>query len=85
MGSKVWLADTLDPGRRVATGTIMSMGGNGMFHNRPIPQQCVRVLLGNVIEDLPLMIPVVEADQAMLSDAVGSSVLWFRSLTFLDQ
>lgn len=80
----MWLADTLDPGRRVATGVVMSLGGNGMFHNRPIPPHCVRVILDNVIEDLPLMVPVVEADQATLSDAIGSSLLWFSSLTFLD-
>ena len=55
-----------------------------MFHNRPIPSHYVRVTLENVIEDLPLLVPVVEAEQATLSDAVGSSVLWFKGLMFLE-
>ncbi|KAG0597117.1 hypothetical protein M758_UG312400 [Ceratodon purpureus] len=85
VGSQVWLADTLDPRRRVATGIVMALGGNGMFHNRPIPSQCIRVTLEKEIVDLPLMVPVVEADHATLSDAVGSSVLWYRGLTFVEQ
>ena len=63
----------------------MAMGRNNMFYNRPIPSHSIRVTLEKVIEDLPLKVSVVEANQATLSDAVGSSVLWFRGLTFLEQ
>lgn len=85
VGSQVWLADTLDPERRVASGRVLALGGEGLFHTRPIPPQYIRVNLEKVIEDLPLMVPVEEAEQANLSDALGSSVLWFKGLTFLDE
>ena len=85
MGSRVWLADTLDPRRRIATGIVMALGGNGMFHNCPIPSHCIRVTLEKVIVNLPLMVSVVEEDQTTLTDVVCSSVLWYRGLTFVEQ
>jgi hypothetical protein len=81
----VWLADTLDPAACVATGTVLGLVGHGAFHNRPIPLQYVRVNVEEVLVNLPLMIPVEEADQANLNDARGSSVLWFRGLTFVQE
>ena len=82
VGDKVWLGDTLDPESRVATGKVMSLGGQGMFHNRPVPSEYIRVNLESVMVNIPLMIPVDEADQSNLNDAIGSSVLWFKGLTF---
>ncbi|KAG0574908.1 hypothetical protein KC19_VG301700 [Ceratodon purpureus] len=82
VASRVWLADTLNPRRRVATGVVMSLGGNGMFHNRPITAHCVRVTLETVLEKVLLMVSVEDADQATLHDAVGSNILWFGGLTF---
>ena len=84
-GDKVWLADNLDLLLRVGAGTVLSVGGEGMFHNRPIPSRYLRVNLEEVIVDFPLMVPVEQADQANLSDALGSSVLWLKELVFLRQ
>lgn len=67
----------------MAAGIVMGLGGEGAFHNRPIPPQYVRVNLEDVMVDLPLMIPIEEAEQANLNDAVGSSVLWLKGLTFV--
>ena len=69
----------------MGSGTVLLVGGQGLFHNRPIPPQYVRVMLENVEVNLPLMIPVEDADQASLNDAVGSSVLWFKGLVFLQE
>ncbi|KAG0596133.1 hypothetical protein M758_UG227200 [Ceratodon purpureus] len=85
VGSRVWLADTLDFERKVARGRVMALGGEGLFHNRRISQQYLRVNLEEVNEDIPLMVPVEEADQSILRDALGSTVLWFKGLTFLDK
>ena len=82
VGDKVWLADALLRQGKVAFGTVMCLGGEGSFHNRPIPPNYVRVNLERVAVNLPLLIPVEEADQANLVDAVGSSVLWKKDLTF---
>lgn len=84
-GDKVWLGDTVDPGIHVGAGTVLSTGGRGMFHNRPVPPEYVRINLEEVLVDLPLMIPVEEADMVNLSDAKGSSVLWFKGLVFLQE
>lgn len=77
------MADTLDPSSRVAAGTVQSLGGHGLFHNRPIPAEYVRVNLEDVFVNIPLMIPVEDADQVNLEDARGSSVLWFGGLTIV--
>ena len=81
----MWLADPLDPTTKVGDGTVQSVGGKGSFHGRPIPHQYVRVNLETVVVDLPLMVHVEDADQANLTDALGSSVLWFKGLTFLQE
>ena len=78
----MWLADPLDSNVRIGSGTVLSIGGAGLFHNRTIPPQYLRVNLEEVIVDLPLMIPVEEVDQLTLNDAIGSSVLWFKGLVF---
>ncbi|KAG0574583.1 hypothetical protein KC19_VG273800 [Ceratodon purpureus] len=41
VGDKVWLLDTLDKSVRVASGRVMSLGGQGTFHGRQIPLQYV--------------------------------------------
>ena len=82
VGAKVWIADTLNPNAKVATGTVMSLAGQGQFHNRPIPPGFVRVTLEKVDVNIPLMIPVEDAEQVNLEDALGSSVLWLKGLTF---
>ena len=66
----------------LATGTVMSFGGEGKFHNRSIPPQYVRVNLEKVDVNVPLLVPVEEADQTFLEDAIGSSVLWLKDLIF---
>ena len=85
IGKKVWLADAPDRKRRVATGTVLEVGANGRFHNRPIPPQHVRINLEHVVMNIPLMVPVDEADQVLLADAMGSSVLWPKDLTFSNE
>ena len=77
----MWLGDTLDPTTRVAAGKIAGLGGTGVFHHRPIPAEYVRVNLEEVFMNIPLMVPVQDADQVTLEDARGSSVLWFSGLT----
>ena len=79
------MADTLDRDARVATGTVIGLGGRGVFHNRSIPPKYVRVNVEEVFVDIPLMIPVEDAEQMTLNDARGSSVLWFKELTFLKE
>ena len=81
----MWLADTLDRDARVAMGTVIGLGGHGVFHNRSIPPKYVRVNLEEVMVDIPLMILVEEAEQMTLNDARGSCVLWFEELTFLEE
>ena len=61
----------------------MAKGGEGTFHCCPIPQHYVRVNVEAVMVNHPLMVPVEEAEQFNLSDALGSSVLWVKNLTFL--
>ena len=73
-GDKVWLGDTVDAHVRVGRGTVMSLGGSGLFHNRPIPPEYVRVNLEEVLVDLPLMIPV-EAAAANSHDTRFNSIL----------
>ena len=70
---------------RVATGVVIGMGGSGVFHNRPIPPKFVRVELKTVGVNVPLLVPVEEAEQENLNDAVGSSVLWLEHLTILEK
>ena len=83
VGDKVRLANTLQLNREVAKGTVMEMGGQGLFHNRPISPQDVRVNLNSVLLNIPLLVPVEEADQVNIEDAVGSGVLWPRRLIIL--
>lgn len=84
LGDRVWLADPSNPKTRVANGNILGFGGNALFHGRLIPAQYVRVNLSSVQVNKPLMVPVEEADQEKLEDALGSSVLWPRKLTFME-
>ena len=84
VGDRVWLADTLNPDSRVARGTVMGMSGVGLFHNCAILPKYVRVNLHSVDVNIPLMIPVEDAEQVNLKDALGSSVHWFESLTFFE-
>lgn len=84
VGDKVKLSNTLYPEITVASGTILGLGGAGVFHGRPIPPQYVRITLEKVHLNQPLMVPVEQADLVTLEDAVGSSVLWSRELTSLE-
>lgn len=85
VGDEVWLAHSENPETRVAMGTVVGIAGTGVFHCRPIPAKFVRVELKTVSSNVPLMIPVEEAEQENLNDAVGSSVLWSEDLTFLEK
>ena len=82
VGDKVWLGNPANLKVRVGSGRVSSIGGNGQFHHRLIPTQYVRVNLESVEVNTALMVPVEEADQVNLVDAMGSSVLWSRELTF---
>ncbi|KAG0574782.1 hypothetical protein KC19_VG290800 [Ceratodon purpureus] len=84
IGDSVWIVDTSNKYSRVAIGSVMALGGIGAFHNRPIPQEYVCENLHNIAVNAPLMIPVEEADQYSLSDALESSVLWSKALTFIE-
>ena len=77
----MWLGDRKNRSIRVATGTVIGLGGHGVFHTRPIPQDFVRVNIEEVIANIPLMCPVEDADQFNLEDERGSSVLWYAGLT----
>ena len=79
----MWLADTSHRVSRVATGSVNALGGSGVFHHRPIPPQFLCVDLHSVAVNAPLMVPVEEADEENLNDALGSSILWAKALTFL--
>ena len=79
IGNKVWLADESS---KAASGRVVALGGNGVFHHRVIPPHYVRVHLQLVVLNVPLMVPVEEADQATLSDALESSVLWSKACSF---
>ena len=82
IGDWVWLADKVDSRVLVASGQVSGLGNGGMFHNRPIPNQFARVNIDRVDVNMPLYVPVEEADQTFLKDAEGSSVLWPQSLTY---
>ena len=82
VGDWVHLADKVDPKTTVGTGQVCGLGDGGMFHNRPIPAQYVRVNVETVSVNVPLFVSVEFADQTNLQDAIGSSVLWPRGLTF---
>ncbi|KAG0555026.1 hypothetical protein KC19_12G137900 [Ceratodon purpureus] len=82
VGDWVRLADKADKNITVGTGQISGLGEGGMFHNRPIPFQHIRVNLDIVDVNVPLFVPVEEADQYTLEDAIGSCVLWPKELTF---
>ena len=71
----VWLGDPSNHNARVGSGQISGIGGEGMFHNRPIPKKYVRANLESVDVNVSLLVPVEEADQTNLKDALGSSVL----------
>lgn len=81
VGDKVCLKGKVHAEATVAKGTIIGLGGSGVFHHRPIPPEYVRVNLSSVSANEPLLVPVEEAEQENLSDALGSSVLWLRELT----
>lgn len=81
VGDRVWLGDRNDESIQVATGTVIGLGGQGVFHTRPIPEEYVRVNLEDVYKNTPLLFPVEDADQLNLEDARGSSVLWYTELT----
>ena len=83
IGDKVWMAHIDHHEMEVAKGTVISLGGQGAFHNRPIPQDYVRINLEGVTVNVPLLVPVIEAKQESLQDAAGSSVLWLKQLTYL--
>ena len=86
VGDKVYLSDSRNPLDRVANGTVIGVGGSGsLFHNRPIPADYLRVNLHSVSVNVPLMVTVEDAEQTYLEDALGSSVLWLKSSTFLDK
>ncbi|KAG0573347.1 hypothetical protein KC19_VG170400 [Ceratodon purpureus] len=82
VGDWVRLADKSDVNITVGTGQASGLGDSGMFHNRPIPFQHIRVNINTVALNVPLCVPVEEAEQYTLEDAMGSSVLWPRRLTF---
>ena len=82
VGDKVWLGDVAAPSKRVGTGRVSGLGGTGNFHNRPIPNNYVKVNLESVLVNVPLQIRVEEADQVNLKDALGSSVLWTKDCVF---
>ena len=81
----MWIAETADPTTPVAIGVLIGHGGEGLFHCRPFPPHFVRINVEKVLIDTTLMVPVEEADQTNLSDALGTSVLWLRSLTFAQE
>ena len=82
IGDKVKLSDPANPKAHVGSGRIAGFGGEGLFHNRPIPKKYLRINLESVEVNVPLIVPNEEADQSNLEDALGSSVLWLRDLTF---
>ena len=82
IGDKVWMAHIDHHEMEVGRGTVISLGGQGSFHNRPIPLEYVRINLEGVTVNVPLLVPVSEADQENLADAAGSSVLWLKQLTY---
>ncbi|KAG0565563.1 hypothetical protein KC19_8G200000 [Ceratodon purpureus] len=82
VGDWVWLAEKADSKTLVATGQVSAIADGGMFHNRPIPIQYVRVNVESVAINVPLYVPVEDADQNTMTDALGSSVLWPKRLTF---
>ena len=82
VGDWVCLADKSDKNITVGTGQISRLGEGGMFHNRPIPFQHIRVNIDTVDVNVPLFVLVEEADQYALEDAIGSCVLWSKELTF---
>ena len=79
------MRDTEDGNIEVATGTVIGLGGQGVFHTRPIPEDYIRVDIEEVFKNIPLMFPVEDADQLNLDDARGSSVLWHVALTSAKQ
>ena len=82
IGDWVWLAEKAESNILVATGQVSGLADGGMFHNRPIPKKYVRINVESVAVNVPLYVPVDEADQTTLTDALGSSVLWPTRLTF---
>ena len=83
VGDRVWLADIHNPKREVGIGTVMSVGGHGSFHNMHIPPDYIRITLEAVTVNVPLLVPVTNAEQENIDDAKGSSVLWLKRLTYL--
>lgn len=80
VGDKVILGGKVHAGTPIAKGTIIGLGGSGVFHHRPIPPEYIRVNLNAVSVNEPLLVPVEEAEQENLRDALGSSVLWLKEL-----
>lgn len=58
-------------------GHVSGVSGIHKFHCRIIPEGFLKIDIDEILDgSAPLMVPNEEADQVLLADARGSSVMW---------
>lgn len=82
-GKEVALLNPIDLGPRVGFGKVAAT--TSVFHGCTIPPHYIRIDVIEVLKNIEFMIPIVDAKQKNLIDALGSTILWFKDFVTLDE
>jgi hypothetical protein len=77
VGEEVWLMNPKRSTQKVALGKVSGIGREHKFHFKEIPEKWFKVDVQEaLLPETTLMQPNEDADQHVVGDVVGTTVIW---------